>query len=155
MPHTRLHDAIADSVAGAEDAVERNIEGRAAGVVELLRRPELRDEAIWRRAFDAAESGGAPVGEDDWDDPFFDLLEVPREDRGLGWGMIWQVAISAAQAQYDAEHILRPLWAALQEGGLAVMAEAAGVPRPLSPEAKRGPGRARWEAAKAKRRGTP
>jgi hypothetical protein len=34
------------------------------------------------------------------------------------------------------------------------MAEAVGVPRPLSPEAKKGPGRKTWEAAKNKRRGT-
>jgi hypothetical protein len=48
---------------------------------------------------------------------------------------------------------LMPLWEALQRGGLAVMAAAAGVPRPLSAEAKKGPGRARFDSAKQRRRG--
>ena len=153
MPHTKLHDAIADSVALAETAVEANIEGRAAAVVKLLQDPDARDEDIWRRAFRAAEEGGAAVTEDDWDDPFGDLFDVTKDNRDFRWTTIWTVAISAAQAQYDAERILPTLWKALQDGGLAVMAAAGSVPRPLSPEAKRGPGKARFEEAK-KRRGT-
>jgi len=153
MPHTKLHDAIADAVALAETAVERTIPGRAEGIVLLLRDPTERDEEIWRNAFDAAAYGGAPVTEDDWDEDFGELADVPREARDFSWQAVWQVAIGAAQAQWDAEHVLRPLWAALQEGGLAVMAEAASVPRPLSKEAKRGPGRVRFDAARTKRRG--
>jgi hypothetical protein len=153
VPHTALHDAIADAAALADIAVEREIDERAAGVVRLLADPELRDETIWRRAFIAAEEGGAPVAEDDWDDPFLDLLEIGREGRDFRWTSIWSVAVAAAQAQWDAEHILRPLWEALQAGGLAVMEAAGSVPRPLSAEARRGPGRSKFDAAKQKRMG--
>lgn len=153
MSHTRLHEAIADAVAGAEAAVEDAIEGRAPYIVTLLREPTKRDEMIWRRCFAAAEAAGGPLVEDDWDVDADDLVVWPREERGFRWAAIIQTMLAAAQAQYDAENILRPLWEALQAGGLGIMAESAGVPRPLSKEAKKGPGRSKFEAAKNKRRG--
>lgn len=152
MPHSKLHEAIADSVAAAELAVENAIDGRAPYIVALLREPTQRDEMIWRRCFAAAEAAGGPLVEDDWDVDADDLVIWPREERGFRWAAIIQTMLAAAQAQYDAENILRPLWEALEAGGLGVMAEAAGVPRPLSPEAKKGPGRSRFDAAKQKRR---
>lgn len=151
MPHNRLHDAIADAVAGIEVAVEDSIEGRSAAVVELLREPAERDELIWRRAFAAAARGGARVTEDDWDLDMDELAEFPREARDFAWAAVWQTAISAAQAQVDSRSLLQ-WWEALQEGGLAVVEAARGVPRPLSPEARKGPGRTRFEQAKQRRR---
>lgn len=153
MPHTRLHEAIADAVAGAEDAVERRIEGRAAAIVQLLREPDMRDEAIWRRCFGLAEQQGGPLTEDDWDIDLDDLVDWPREDRGFRWGAVIQTAYAAAEAQYDAARILLSLWEELEAGGLAIMRESASVPRPLSTEARRGPGRRQFEAAKQNRRG--
>jgi hypothetical protein len=148
VPHTKLHDAIADSVALAEAAVERTINGRSDRIVTLLREPSERDPEIWKRAFKAAADAGGPLTADDWDVDMDDLELWPKEARVFQWAAIVQMSLATAAAQYDAESVLRPLWAALQKGGLAVMAAASGVPRPLSPEAKRGPGRARFAAAK-------
>jgi hypothetical protein len=153
VPHTKLHDAIADAVALAETAVERAIPGRSEAIVELLRAPEERDEVIWRRAFRAANNMGATVDADDWDLDLEELAEFPKEARDFQWCITWQAAISAAQAQVDSRSLLS-LWEALEEGGTAVVEAARGVPRPLSPEARKGPGRVRFETAKQRRRGT-
>jgi hypothetical protein len=148
MSHTKLHEAIADSVALAETAVERTIDGRSDRIVTLLKEPSERDPEIWRRAFKAAADAGGPLTEDDWDVDMDDLVDWPKDARDFRWAAIVQMSLATAAAQYDSESVLRPLWAALQKGGLKVMGEAASVPRPLSDEAKRGPNSAAFTAAK-------
>jgi len=153
MPHSALHDAIADWLADVEATVEEHSEGRVARIIELLREPTLRNAEIWLRCFEAAQESGGPLTADDWDVDLDDLILWPKDERGFTWQAVIQTALSAAKAQYDAENVLMPMWEALQRGGLAVMAAAAGVPRPLSAEAKKGPGRARFDSAKQRRRG--
>jgi hypothetical protein len=152
MPVERLHDAIADSVARAEAVVERTITGRSDRVVLLLREPSERNEEIWRDAFRAADAAGAPLTEEDWDLDLDDLADWPVDKRDFRWSAVVQVAISAAQAQFDAENVIRPLWAALEKGGLEVMDAARRVPV-LDAAARKGPGRARFDAAKQRARG--
>jgi hypothetical protein len=154
MTHTALHEAIVDSVAMAEHAVETRIAGRSAYVVDLLREPSKRDPGVWMRAFDAAEKAGAPLTADDWDVDLDDLIDYPPDARDFHWSAIVQVALSAAQAQFDAERILRPLWSALERGGVPVVEEAANLIKPLSKEAKRGPNKEKFAAAKERIRGS-
>lgn len=149
MTETAFHEAIADAFAGAEAAAEEAFDKRASTVANYLLRPELRDEAIWRRAFASAEeSSQGTIEEDDWADDFAELFDVAMDRRGIWWQSIVSVFIAAAQAQYDAEEVLLPLWEALEGGGKAVRETAAKLTRPVAKSARRGPGRARFEAAK-------
>lgn len=153
MSYTSLHEAIADAIAQAETTVERAIDGRSEAVAALLIDPAKRDEEIWRRAMTAAHEAGSVLDADDWDVDLGEMFDIPREDRGFAWDQAFAVALSAAQAQYDAESILPKLWVALQKGGLGVIENSRAVPRPLSAEAKRGPNKATFLAAKERARG--
>lgn len=145
MPHTPFHEAIADSFAAVESALDDAIPGRGARVQALLSDPSLRDEWTWRRLMRQAEI--PDLSEDDWDHDWEDLLSVPREDRGPMWQAVAAVFLSCAQVQVDAT-LIRPLWSALEKGNLAVLGEARKLLRPLSREARRGPSKSTFAAAK-------
>ena len=146
--HERLLDTIADAHAATDEAAEDGYEAYVARLVELLAEPSERRTELW--AEEMAEQGLA----EEWVGySLAELVEVPQSARGPERRRALEAVWFAAAEQVLWERGWLPVAeAALGEARRLVDEAGQLTPSQLRDAAAEGPRRARFDAAKAKRR---
>lgn len=141
-----LREAIADLFADAELLVEKVQAAHASRVRELLWEPDERDDDLWEDALDAA---GFEV--EDWiDTPFLEVVQEAKRD--VDWQVLTSAFIAAADAQADAEILLRPLLQMANRYTSKIRSTASSVASDvLRSLGKDGIGKREWTTAKERR----
>jgi hypothetical protein len=142
----QLREAIADLFADAELLVEKVQAAHADRVRELLWEPDERDDDLWEDALDAA---GFDV--EDWIDVSFPDV-VSDTQRDVDWQVLTASFIAAADAQADAEILLRPLLQMANRYSSKIRNTASSVASDvLRSVGKDGIGKREWTTAKERR----
>jgi hypothetical protein len=142
----RLHDAIADYYAGAEVIAEDLGPLMAKRIRELLIDPRQRDPEMWLGAFEAMG-----LDQDDADMSIQELMSIEMDARGKDWNSVGSMLFALAAAQADVELTLIPLMESAENDLQPIFDSAtrlgmSGMDRMI------GPGKAKFDDAKSKRR---
>lgn len=149
----KLFDAIADTAAAVDEIVEEMHGQYQNRVVELLDNPTQRDEILWLDAWEDSELEALGVLPDVFLAlPLAALFDEPLNERGMEWQRIVATMIAAAKLQASLP-VIRRVLGTTEDATRQVQGAAQQMsPQELKQAAAIGPGRARFDGARERRR---